>query len=209
MLSIIIPVLDWIEYTKQILQEIKDKTKLEYEVLLLISGYDTQTRHNEEILSQVNDYCIMDKDDWVNWAWNEWVRQAKWEYIAILNNDILLCDWRDEKLIEWLGNHKLSSPYYTVWNNVWWTIYKHNRFQEKNICWHCYLIRKSDRQEIPEDIKIRFWDNFIYKYIDWDQVAVEDCVIHHFESKTIKNEDFADIINERILQDKFNWAKIK
>lgn len=201
MLSIIIPVLNWIWYTKQILKEIEEKTKWEYEILLLISWYDTETgwlwyKH-----------AILNKDAWVNGAWNEWVNEAKWEYIAVINNDLLLDDWRDIKLIEWLKDTKLTFPAYTYWDKPWKVMYE-NRFGN-NICWRCFVMRKSDWREIPKWIKIWFWDNYIYEYLKWDYKCINDCVIHHFESKTITNMDFVDIINARILEDKKNWFKIK
>lgn len=205
-LSIIIPVLNEYWYTDQILREIKDKTIWEYEVILLVSWYDYTT---PDLSERVDKFIRLDKDKWVNWAWNEWVKLSEWEYIAILNNDILLDHWWDEKLIKWLDWYKLSSPMYTCWDiERKWTKFKNNRYNTENICWHCYVMRKDDWIDIPDWIKIWFWDNWIYKYIEWKQNCIEDIIIHHFESKTIKSGDFIDIINERLFIDKKNWYLI-
>ncbi len=200
MLSIIIPVLNQIEYTKQILREIKDKTVWDYEILLLISWYDTET---ESIMKDYTDihYCVLDKNEWVNWAWNTGVKKAQWEYVAIINNDLLLCPEWNKLLVEWLSDCHLTFPAYTTWENPSNNI-KYEHISKNNICWRCYVMRKADRQEIPEEIKIRYWDNFIYEYLNKDIKCVKDCVIHHFESKTVLGEEFADKINARILEDK-------
>ena len=70
-------------------------------------------------------------------------------------------------------------------------------------------MRKSDYPMIPEDVKIWFGDNWIRHKINWDQKCIEDVVIHHYESKTIKDDDWVDEIAERLIKDKFNWLKIR
>lgn len=214
MISVIIPVLNNIELTKQIIQEIKTKTKGDYEIIIIDSMSDDGTEFLMEQLMWDKlpnfTYYRSKENLWVNWAWNKWVELAKGEHIAILNNDLLLCkDW-DEKLIAWLEDHKLSSPIYTVWDDAWeWERYKHNRYQPANICGHCYVMRRSDRQPIPEEIKIRYWDNFIHHYIMGNQKCVEECLIHHYESKTVSWEDFTDLVHQQIIADKLAWVWLK
>jgi glycosyltransferase involved in cell wall biosynthesis len=208
-LSIIIPVLNQRWYTDQVIREIKSKTESDYEIIIIDSISNDETQSMLEWRTDIK-YIRSKENLWVNWAWNLGVSIAKWEYIAILNNDLLLSQWRDKKLIEWLKDTKLTSPIYTIWEKEWWNVYKYNRFQgDNNICWHCFVMRKSDYPVIPDDIKIWFWDNWIWNKIKWDQKTIEDCKIHHFESKTIKWDDWADDIADRIIKDKFSWVKIK
>lgn len=216
MLSIIIPVLNNLNYTKQILKEIDDNTKSKYELIIIDSLSDDWTQEyfdNHSIEDWISDittlrYIRCWDNKRVNGAWNYWVELAQWEHIAILNNDLLLSEWRDEKLIKWLDEYKLTYPSYTCWDKTDWKIMYENRFWE-NICWRCFVMKKSDWKPIPEDIKIWFWDNYIDIYLNHNHWCVKDCKIHHFESKTITNEDFIAEVNERILEDKQNWFKIK
>lgn len=75
MISIIIPVFGQEQYTKQVLEEIENKVKLEHEVI------------------------ILDGPEGVNEKWNRGVEQAKGEYVWIINNDILLTELLDSTLL--------------------------------------------------------------------------------------------------------------
>lgn len=216
MLSIIVPVLNNLNYTKQILKEIELNTKWKYELIIIDSMSNDWTQeffdeHSiEDWISDITTlrYIRCWDNKRVNWAWNYWVELAQWEYVAILNNDLILSDWWDKKLIKWLDKYKLTYPAYTYWDKADWKIMYENRFWE-NICWWCFVMKKSDWKPIPEDIMIWFGDNYIDKYLEHNHWCIKDCIIHHFESKTITNDDFVWDINERILEDKRAWFSIK
>lgn len=178
MISIIIPVLSKDEYYSiEILKQIKERVKEEYEIILL------------------------DWPEWVNEKWNMWVEQAKWEYIWIINNDIVILEWQDKALVDVLNAwYKIACPLSTVRQDRW-------RLPaiapERNIVGWCFMMKKKDWIPIDSRLDIWFWDDWIY-HTQKKNIGYA-WIIHHFESKTINNPEVKEKIAKRIEQDKLNW----
>lgn len=177
LISIIIPTLPNDKFTKQLLEDIPNKVKSDYEII------------------------ILDWNEWVNEKWNEWILQAKWEFVWILNNDIVLTEWLDLELIKWLQIHKISCPYSTRWKEKFKLPMIKNT-SDRNIAGWCFMLKKEDWKSIPESLNLWYWDNFIYEINNWNIFWGWLC--HHYESSTIKKMDISQII----AQDKINWQKI-
>ena len=154
-------------------------------------------------------YYRSPKNLYVNGAWNKWVAMAKGKYVVIMNNDIIIRDPASllQKLIEplqYIGNIMLTSPLYTIWVDPETQspkFYKGNRFNPNNICGHCFCMKKEDWIPIPEEMKIRCGDNWIYETIMRRWGLINDwCMwfIHHYESKTV-NKNIKEI--KQILDD--------
>ena len=99
-------------------------------------------------------------DIWVNKSWNFWVDKSIWDYLLIINNDIVLTEWIDLELINWFDeNTKIVCPISTIWPNKWELPLRVNT---DNIAWWCFMIKKEDWQPVDERLDIRYWDNWIY-----------------------------------------------
>lgn len=193
MLSIIIPVYNQRNYTKSILAQIPLFTVSKYEIIVVDSASTDETP--TEIKNHTNiRYIRPDKNIFVNGAWNLGVKEAKGEYICIMNNDLELTQWRDKPLIDNIkDNILITSPLYTIWDIPFnWRWFRNNPRNWYNICGHCFVMRKEDWTEIPERLKIWYWDNWQYEHIvrkKGIELCVPDSKIHHYESKTVKSKN--------------------
>ena len=193
MLSIVIPVYNQRHYTESILAQIPLMTVGEYEIIVVDSASTDETPIEIKNYSNVR-YIKENKNIFVNWAWNLWVKEAKGEYICIMNNDLELTYNRDQPLIEWLqDNILITSPLYTIGETPFnWRWFRNNPRNFYNICWHCFVMKKSDWVEIPNNFKIRYWDNRQYEHMARKK-GIELCIsqskIHHYESKTVKSKN--------------------
>lgn len=210
MISIIIPVKNELYYTKQILEEIESKVKSEYEIIIV---NDHSTDDTEEWLNSYASNCNWVKkqifhnvdSNGVNASWNLWVSQAKWEYIWIINNDLILTEWVDLELISLLETYKIACPISTrgkekfslpVIKTLW-----------PNIAGWCFMMKKENWIPIDSRLDIWFGDNWAYETND--RSVWFKWLIHHFESKTLKNPETIANIQKRINRDKLAWEVIK
>lgn len=137
----------------------------------------------------------------VNEAWNEWVEKSSdSDIVMIINDDIVIEEdvWRViSKLEEW----EVWCPYFSR-KNDFNHVYDYNW---DNIAWFCFALHTNDWKPIPDDLKIWYWDNYIYEYM-WHKIYW-GWNIHHWESKTLLSKEHRERINELIEQDKINWKK--
>lgn len=205
-LSVIIPVLNELERTKHILNELADKmTETEYEVVIVNDWSDGETTNwlNEWVVTP-SEYRRSLRNNWenkgVNYSRNKWVAIANWEYVRIINNDIFLIKWLDTALIKALDEGKVACPFTTRGIHVW----KMPLFKPSdNIAGWCYMMRKSDRVDIPEQLVTRYGDNFIYDTYKDSIVWGWRC--HHVESQTLNK---VKGINEITQKDWEEYKKI-
>lgn len=88
MISIIIPVLNLLSYTKECLSHIEAHTDLPYEIIIIDNG---STDGTKEYLKNVPARVITNSENrGVYVAWNQGIAASKGEYICIMNNDILV-----------------------------------------------------------------------------------------------------------------------
>lgn len=212
LVSVIIPVLNnWI-YTKSLLNDLSGISNIEIIVIDSVSTDATQKQMEKLADNKTIRYYRSPKNLYVNGAWNKWVKMAKGKYVVIMNNDLKIRNPKIliEKLIEplqYIGNIMLTSPIYTLWEDDTITsLYKGNRSNPNNICWHCFCMLKSDWIPIPEDMKIRCGDNWIYETIIRRWWLINDwCMwfIHHYESKTVNKsrENIQHILDD----DRYFW----
>ena len=212
MLSIIIPVYNQRHYTRSILAQIPLMTVWEYEIIVIDSASSDETQESIKTYSNVR-YIRPEKNIFVNGAWNLWVKEAKGEYICIMNNDLELTHGRDKPLIEWLvDNIQMTSPIYTIGEKPFnWRWYRNNPRNFYNICGHCFVMRKSDRVEIPDRFKIWYWDNRQYEQMarrKGIEMPILASKIHHYESKTVKSKNkMIDMIIESDTREWNTWWK--
>jgi len=149
------------------------------------------------------------EDRLVNDARNEWVAQATWKYILVVNDDILLgrkSVWKLIAAAEKWWEDKVYCPLFIQSDTSFlWGV----SFIEDNICWFCFLMYRDKRPVIDNRIKIRYGDNRIYERLGRKVERVEDALIHHFGSRTVQTADKQKYIREVIENDKKERAEIK
>lgn len=141
------------------------------------------------------------ENELVNTAWNKWVKQATWDIILIINDDIIIQEWVFETLST-LKPWQVYCPYFTCQNDFK-TIHKHNWI---NIVWFCFGIFKKDWKDIPKELQLYYWDNYIFHYMNKEKYSIVwGWLIHHWESKSLNNEQQRYKFREIIRQDREYW----
>lgn len=181
-LSIILPTLHQWDYCDKVIANIKDVCSVEYEIITI-------------------------EDKLVNEARNLWVEQAKWDYILIINDDIVIPKGCIENMITELDNwYKVACPAFTKLDSP--KIYYGNW---DNIVWFCFMIKSEDINTcfpIPKELQLRYGDNYIYESL-WRSMAIVEPPIHHRESKTIMSDELFEKCKVIVKQDKREWLKIE
>ena len=186
-LTIVIPTLRQWDYYDNV---IKNITELSKDIIREFSCYEIITIENKL----------------VNEAWNEWVEKAQYEYILIINDDIII----EKDIFIYIkricDKRKVCCPYYSRWNNLN-KVYDYSWPTWRNIVWFCFAFKKEFSPfPIDNRLKIWYWDNWIYEKfkgnIGWGWN------IHHWESKTVLSPEHRERINTFIEEDKKQWEII-
>lgn len=197
-LSVVVPVYNHLELTQQIIANLESNQ--EYDELIIVndgSSDGTKKRLNENKKS--NWIVVHQENKWTNWAWNKWVEIASWDFIAVLNNDIVLPAWALQTMLSWFSSDD-------IWMvNPRSTTLKVKDYGEKpfyfanHIQGWCWIITKEAKEKLfPIDSRLRifWWDNWLFFKMIYDfkkKLAVKyDVIIHHMESQTVdisKNTD--------------------
>ena len=127
---------------------------------------------------------------------------SKWEYVLIINDDIIISKWTIEKLISLADYHKVACPYFTRADNNQKVYYSTG----KKVIGFCFLIKRENLDKlfpIPYDLKLRYWDDWLF----WKSEADIGLwwKIHHWESKTIYNKEHKERCDRIIEWDKYAW----
>ncbi len=133
-----------------------------------------------------------DPNKFVTHTWNEGIKKAKGDYIAILNNDILLSQWWDAHLMNELLKEDglLASPYQK--DDVSQTAYdKCERTGNFDFRGACFMFKKDLIEQtglFPEELKFWFSDTWlawkVTKQLGKKSVFVPEAVIYHATSKS-------------------------
>jgi hypothetical protein len=156
LISIIVPVYNELYYTKQILEDINKKIKNKYEVILIDNGSTDGTKEwVESINMKWLKKIYLKKNYWVNYAWNLWAKEAKWDYLLFINNDIVLTEGIDNLFLKQILDNVIVCPYSTRWDKKWQLPLFTN--SPRNLSWWCFFLRKTDWVDIPKELDIWFW----------------------------------------------------
>ena len=204
MLSIVVPVLNWLDFTKKIIDNI-DKNIQDYELIIID---DWSTDWTKEYLNTLTDkkykIIINEEHKWVTYSWNKWIENSNGDFIMVINNDILFVSGVVQWMMEYLKqNHNvwILSPLEYRINEPWnWQIIT----KEGNIWWSCWMIKKEQWEliwPIDERISIRFNDDRLFHklkdiWLDFERYRYG--IMIHFLSQTVghKKEDNPMIWNK-------------
>lgn len=201
MISVVIPVMDSFEMTKNLFQQIVRNTVVPSEIFLIDNGSrSTDFSKFPKLFSKLNiQYIRFDENRGVNLAWNEGLFRASNNYISILNNDLIITDYFFEKIIS--GYNQDATIGILVPTTV-------NRVQElfidtsdselinleKREGW-AFTIKKEIIVEsgmIPFPFKIYYGDDFLFswaKKLGFRCKKIINDPIFHYGSMTVKKID--------------------
>lgn len=205
--SIVIPVRNQLGYTKQILEDIKEKIVIPYEILVIDDNSDQETKN---FLVSRDDIKLFtyDYDIWVNQARNIGYEEAKYDKVLIINNDIVFDPWCIEKLVKALDDYDIVSP----WTTEWPRKFELPVFMRtQNICGWWYWVRKwLPCFPIPAELDLRYGDDWIWQMTDKTRIGeVPEAIVHHYVSSTIGIDWKRSMdVEERIAGDTYEYAKI-
>ena len=108
--SLVIPLYNQLEYTRQCLESIRRHTTVPYELILVDNASSDGTR--EYLRTQQATVIANETNLGCAKAWNQGVRASQGDLVGILNNDILVTDGWLEGLIAFMEktNHGIVSP---------------------------------------------------------------------------------------------------
>jgi len=104
-LTVIIPVLNCLKFTKQIISQLKECTYAKMEIIIIDNKSTDGTREFLQTIKDENIYCIYNKENkGYSYANNQGIRKASLEYICFLNNDTMVFPGWDISLINALDS---------------------------------------------------------------------------------------------------------
>lgn len=216
--SIIIPVYNQIEYTRKCIESIKKNTSnTDYEIIVIDNASEDGT--GDFFKKQDVVYIYNNENKGVAKAWNQGIKQAKGDYVCIINNDIIVCkNWLSEfiRIYESMKNIGILSPgtkegelnydFESYSENF---IKKMKNIKEKGFAGWCMFIKKERFDEIglfSEEFNIGIGEDtdfyFRLKEKGYESYITGAVFVHHFGSKTLK-----DI--KELIGDKFEKENIK
>lgn len=215
MISVVIPVLDNHNYTRDLLHDISLNEIKPDEIIIIDNGSKESYEDMIKILrnSTIN-YIRFNENRGVNAAWNLGIMLAKNSLVTILNNDILLNRYFFKKILQ-----TMEDPFVGICvpNTL-----KESRFNDSDVAvsvkdlgkregW-AFTIRKEIVNKcgyIPDKLKIFCGDDFLFgssKRLGFRNVKMTNNYIFHYGSVTVKQYD----IDRSILKsEKICWEQIK
>ncbi|MCK9461610.1 MAG: glycosyltransferase [Proteobacteria bacterium] len=108
-LSIVVPCLNHIEITKGFLSSIFLNTENNFEVIVIDDGSDDETQNIEFMFPEI-DLVIRNRENkGFAYAVNQGIKMSRGGFIAIFNNDMIVKEGWDVKLINAIGDYGMIS----------------------------------------------------------------------------------------------------
>lgn len=194
-LSIVVPVYNQAKHTEKMLDSLVN-IKVEHEIIVIDNGSDRQT---VELLNKYENIVRLrfPVNQFVTKAWNVGVSIARWEYILVCNNDIIIPEYADLRMIEEYDGRIVSPMIKNVWQDV-------EIRHDTNINGTCWLMKREDwKEDIPETMKIWYNDNWLFHA--YGTKWIDDVVVTHIWSATVNSFNHNPITS----QDREEFIKIK
>ncbi len=205
MISFVIPVYNELRHTIKVWECLKG---IDNKEVVFVNDWSTDdTKDFLNGIRQKGVVVIHQENKGVNRAWNVWIKKAKWDYIFVINNDVIFDKYNINELVRWLDKYDLVSPLSSTWQKP----FQSNIIKKKDMMsWWFRGFKKENKKvfyPIIEECRLWFWDDYVYrKFLEnWLSFGYVDTVIHHFESETLKK--FSDMVNPIIANDVQEWKK--
>jgi glycosyltransferase involved in cell wall biosynthesis len=216
MLSVVMPLLNNLEFTRQAVSSLTTCTK---EPLELIFVDDCSTDGTREYIQK---YEFANKKVHLNASpsgvtknWNKGIQLATGEFLAIVNNDIVFTDSWDVPLIRALREGAwIASPYHTRYGLP--VDFPKGSERISNgfpILGSCFSMRRDLFDKIglfPEELVLWYNDTWIVQTVSahgGSMLECRDSYVHHYYSKTISQvPNLVEVTNDDAR--KFGTLKI-
>lgn len=203
-LSIIVPVYNNKKYTNNIFKQLEllNPDKYNYDIIIFD---DWSTDGTQDMRPSFKHRFIKNEiNKGVTYARNTCIWLAKWRYILVLNNDIILPKEVIEQLLDLMKNKECMVANAKILMPGW-LIRDNNNID--NISWPCRMIRNDDWIKIwpiPERLKMFWNDDFIYLKITQGlgkKSLWTNYPIYHFTSQTVKDyTDLPEVTKNDVLE---------
>lgn len=164
MLSIVAVVINNEEITKRFVSSVRQYTEEKYE-LILIDNASNNRKAIRFFRASADRYARLSRRVSLAKAWNKGIEMAKGEYIAVVNNDVVVPPHWSKPLVETLRQHRragmvtpltfwLLKGYFQYnmlkrWNKKFSTPFRLQRFQE--VVWgECCVFKRNALREVGE-----------------------------------------------------------
>lgn len=205
-LSIIIPVMNQSHYTRAILSNIRATVHMPYEVIVVDNGSTDDTA--QVVAAEGVKLIHNERNRGVYFAWNQGLRDATGDHLAVINNDLVLPDKWAETLIG--HGHDAVCPSYTSWAGVAANFTVNNEMLRarrprvvaagtpgsyKGFAGFCFMLSRAAWEKVGEfDEKYFYWfgDNDYYNRLKAAGITPSrstNVVIHHYVGKTLDTCD--------------------
>lgn len=199
MISIIMPVMDKVNITRDCLKSIKANSIVPQEIILIDNGSTESSRPLQDEFRDLNIlYTKNDKNIGVNKSWNLGVSYSSQPYLLILNNDTVLNKYFIEKILSVFDNYADVGICIPVREHSLPKVNLTNRQEPPNIIDAQYIegwaftIRKSLYEKlghIPTDLfKTYMGDTFLFEgstTLGFRNVQITNSSAYHYGSLTI------------------------
>lgn len=208
MISIIIPIYNNLFFTQLIIGLIQQTTNIEHEIII-IDNCSTEDGMQEYFDRLKNIKIIRNKKNLgVAKAWNIGIKEARGEYIAVINNDIVIGNNCFERMKEVMDAHPdiwCLSPAFTRFEmpDNWHELESDQRNSKEQIIdigkGFFFMFRKDIIDKLKKPKQGYFIDEQFgmlwyedsdlwmrFKEAGHPAKTINTILIHHFESKTIK-----------------------
>ena len=190
-ISIVMPCFNELEYTKKTIDNLLETQKdIEYELIIINDGSSDGTKEWLDANKKSNWRIVHQENKWVTSSRNLWVEMAIADYVAIINNDVLMKEWCLTKLLSAFDREDIMivCPRFTqktedYWDRIFYFV--------DHIAGFFYVINKKAKTELfPIDTRMRIFgnDNRLYfkmLYMWYKLKVVKDVIVHHFKSITV------------------------
>ncbi|HRR48550.1 MAG TPA: glycosyltransferase [Bacteroidales bacterium] len=214
MITVIIPVLNNINYTDDLFLNIKENTISPSEIVLIDNG---SKDNYKDLIKKYNDlnikYVRNETNIGVNGAWNMGIEMSNYPLLTILNNDIIINRFFFQKIIKTMEDVSIGL---CVPNTI-----KNKNFVDENVLpkianlerregW-AFTIRKEIVTKIgyiPDSLKTFCGDDYLFmasKKAGFKNVKILNSNIFHVISATLK---YDQAWKDRLKQEKSIWNRI-
>ena len=196
MISVIIPVIDQLNFTVDLFESISKNTILPQEIILL------DNNSSEDMFSIVNKFSNLNilyvrnyKKGKVNESWNRGISLSSNDLVAVLNNDIIVEKFFFEKIINIMSDEKIgfysaeSDPNISCVKNQLSNISEIKEPDVRNGC--AFVVRKHIVESfgnIPKQLVTFCGDDYLYlkiRKLGYKTVSDKNNLVFHYLHQTL------------------------
>jgi len=196
-LSIVLPSYNQVNYLKKTIKSIYANTYNYFELIIIDDASDAETVEYIKSLKEPNIVKVFNKTQaFVTANWNMGAKLAKNDYVAFLNNDIVLSKYWDVYLCNALGPNVIVANPFQSDDGDRVPYGKSKRTGSIDVRGTCFMMEKSklaDMGYFPANLKHWYSDWWLGWYVvnklGKRTEYIKDAIVHHYGSKSSHDFD--------------------